>query len=460
LSQLESAKRLKLVILDACRENPFAPRIHGQTRSIGRGFAPPSRQGADTLVAYAAAIGETAADGDGEHSPFTSALLNNLTLPGKDVRLALGRVRDEVLKATDGRQIPFITGSLGGDDLWLAPPAPAPAPVVSPPEDSPEKKELKAFDAAMRADTIPAIDAFLASFPEGASAEIARRERARLAPPEDSPEKRELTAFDAAMRADTIPALDAFLARYPDSGSAEIARRERARLVAAPTPVAVAPPPEASDVAAFESAMRVDTIPAIDAFLARYPGSSSADIARRERARLAAAAAIPAPAPSPTVIASLPPPDRAALAASVEAELRRVGCYFGADADWGSRDVRWALTRYARAMRRDSIPAEPSATLLGELGSQRDRVCPLECGPREVASEGRCVAKTCAPGEMLSRDGVCYAKPVSAPPPRYVEPRREPRPARERAEAPREAHAPAAAPKNHCFNFNGSQYCE
>jgi uncharacterized caspase-like protein len=455
LTQLESAKRLKLVILDACRENPFSTRIHGQTRAIGRGLAPPSHQAGGTLVAYAAEIGETAADGDGEHSPYTTALLNNLTVPGKDVRLALGKVRDEVLKATDGRQSPSITGSLGGDDLWLVPPRAAP-----PPEDSAEKKELKAFDAAMRADTIASIDAFLASYPDGPSAEIARRERARLAPPEDSPEKRELSAFDAAMRTDTIPALDAFLSRYPDGASAEIARRERARLAPPPAPVA-AQPLEPADVAAFESAMRVDTIPAIDAFLALFPGSSSADIARRERARLASAAAIPAPAPSPTVVASLPVPDPRALAGSVEAELRRVGCYASADADWGSPQVRSALAKYARWARLETIPGEPSASLLSGLTNQRDRVCPLECGAREVAYEGRCVAKTCPSGETLSRDGVCFARPVYVPPARVFEPRREARPARERAEArPEAGRAASAGPKNHCFNFNGSQYCE
>ena len=105
LQQLEPVKRLKLVILDACREDPFAPRMRslGQSRDIGRGLSPPTRQGADTLVAFAAAAGAMAADGVGAHSPFTSALLNNLTRPGLDVRLALGKVRDEVLKDTSGR---------------------------------------------------------------------------------------------------------------------------------------------------------------------------------------------------------------------------------------------------------------------------------------------------------------------------------------------------------------------
>ena len=79
-----------------------------------------AREGADTLVAFAAAPGETAADGEGEHSPFATALIANLGRPGVDIRLALGGVRDDVVAATNGRQAPFITGSLGRDAIVLA----------------------------------------------------------------------------------------------------------------------------------------------------------------------------------------------------------------------------------------------------------------------------------------------------------------------------------------------------
>ena len=68
----------------------------------------------DTLVAFAARAGSTASDGDGTNSPYTAALVKHLTTPGLDLRLALGRVRDEVLKSTGNRQEPFVYGSLGG----------------------------------------------------------------------------------------------------------------------------------------------------------------------------------------------------------------------------------------------------------------------------------------------------------------------------------------------------------
>jgi Caspase domain len=180
LQQLEPVKRLKLVILDACRENPFAPRMKSlsRTRDIRRGLVPPERPSANTLIAYAAALGARAADGDGVNSPFTTALLRNLTRPGLDVRLALGQTHDDVLAATDNKQEPYIYTSLGGETLALVPSLTTP---VAPGPASPATKiEQSAFEAAMRADTIPMLEAFLIQYPQSSSADIARRERDRL----------------------------------------------------------------------------------------------------------------------------------------------------------------------------------------------------------------------------------------------------------------------------------------
>lgn len=123
LQMLLPARRLKLVILDACRENPFirGMRVTTASRSVGRGLAAPSDQTSNTLVAYAAKAGAVAEDGDKANSPFTTALLHNLTQPGLDVRIALGQVHDDVLRTTNQRQEPFIYGALGGSILSLAP---------------------------------------------------------------------------------------------------------------------------------------------------------------------------------------------------------------------------------------------------------------------------------------------------------------------------------------------------
>lgn len=76
----------------------------------------------NTLVAFAAAAGATADDGAGnEHSPFTAALLKHLRTPALDIRLLLGKIRDEVVSATSRRQQPYHSGTLGGDEIVLVP---------------------------------------------------------------------------------------------------------------------------------------------------------------------------------------------------------------------------------------------------------------------------------------------------------------------------------------------------
>jgi hypothetical protein len=122
LRTIEAAKRLRFIILDACRDNPLTRSMKrsAATRSIGRGLAKIDDLASDTLVAYAARAGSFAEDGAGDNSPYTTALVKYLALPGLDLRLALGRVRDEVLKNTNSRQEPFVYGSLGGAEISLA----------------------------------------------------------------------------------------------------------------------------------------------------------------------------------------------------------------------------------------------------------------------------------------------------------------------------------------------------
>src|SRR5262245_43933401 len=123
LRVLEPARSLRLVILDACRDNPFVRTMKRTmaSRSVGRGLAGVEPSGSNTLIAFAAKGGSTASDGDGAHSPFTSALLKYLTAPGLDLRFAFGKVHDEVFASTGRRQEPHLYGSLGGTAIALVP---------------------------------------------------------------------------------------------------------------------------------------------------------------------------------------------------------------------------------------------------------------------------------------------------------------------------------------------------
>lgn len=119
---LTGASKLKLVILDACRNNPFMDtmtRSYG-SKAVAKGLAKVEPEGADTLVAYASRAGTVALDGAGKNSPFAEALGKYIAQPGVDVRIALGQVRDEVVKVTQRKQEPFVYGSLGGAQIFLS----------------------------------------------------------------------------------------------------------------------------------------------------------------------------------------------------------------------------------------------------------------------------------------------------------------------------------------------------
>lgn len=117
LNAAERARKLRLVILDACRDNPFANQMKRTltvaSRSVSRGLAAVEPE-AGTLVVYAAKDGETALDGDGTNSPFASAFVKNLPTPGVEVRRLFDFVRDDVMEATGRRQKPFSYGSISG----------------------------------------------------------------------------------------------------------------------------------------------------------------------------------------------------------------------------------------------------------------------------------------------------------------------------------------------------------
>ena len=107
--------RTRIVILDACRNNPFARSMRGAVRAnVRSGGLAAVAAGAGSLVAYAAAAGDVADDGAGRHSPFTEALLAQIEQPGVEVRIMLGNV-GEAVRARTGRQQPFVYSSLSGE---------------------------------------------------------------------------------------------------------------------------------------------------------------------------------------------------------------------------------------------------------------------------------------------------------------------------------------------------------
>ena len=120
--QVSNTTSLGLVVLDACRNNPFVAKMSRSLALravIGGGLGRIEPVG-NVLVAYAARDGTTALDGDGRNSPFTAALLHNIETPGVEVTFMLRNVRDDVMEVTRNEQQPFVYGSLSRKAIYLA----------------------------------------------------------------------------------------------------------------------------------------------------------------------------------------------------------------------------------------------------------------------------------------------------------------------------------------------------
>lgn len=117
LNAVERAKQLRIVLLDACRDNPFASQMKRTmtlvSRSVTRGLAQ-MEPDPGTLVVFAAKHGETALDGDAVNSPFALAFVKNMRIPGLEVRRLFDNVRDDVLEMTGRQQQPYSYGSITG----------------------------------------------------------------------------------------------------------------------------------------------------------------------------------------------------------------------------------------------------------------------------------------------------------------------------------------------------------
>ena len=132
---VSGASKLGMVILDACRDNPFAVRMERSVRgrAVERGLARIEPTGS-VLVAYAAKDGTTASDGTGRHSPFTTALLSHIETPDLEVNFLFRNVRDDVLTATHREQEPYVYGALSKEAVYLKAITPKPGPdgVIAP----------------------------------------------------------------------------------------------------------------------------------------------------------------------------------------------------------------------------------------------------------------------------------------------------------------------------------------
>jgi uncharacterized caspase-like protein len=409
LVAIEPAKQLRLVILDACRDNPFAKTMKRTlvSRSIDRGLAKVEPTSPNTLIAYSAKAGSTAMDGDTRNSPFTIALSKHLTTPGLDVRRAFGFVRDDVLKTTGNRQEPFVYGSLGGEDLPLVPAKPAAAAVAAAPAPNPQVEARHDYELALQIGNKDALNAFLAQHPEGYYANLARIQLTRV---------------------------DAEAAQVAATEKAKLAEQQRARLAAdgaqsaqqLKAAEAQAKEAEQARIAA-EKAKQVALDQAADAERKRIAAESSAATAANRAAtnNNAAVAAAPAATPTPpppaparqTDVAALTPgpAPQADVNKSVQMELRRVGCLNGsADGEWNAATQR-SLTLFNRNAGTKLDVKTASLDTLDTIKKKDGRVCPLACDHGFRTDGDHCSKIVCAEGSFLNEDNECEKRRGKTP---------------------------------------------
>ena len=418
LLAVEPAKKLRLVILDACRDNPFAKTMKRTvaSRAIGQGLAKIEPTSPNLLIAYSAKAGSTAADGDGKNSPFTVALSKHLTTPGLDVRRAFGYVRDDVLKTTSNRQEPFVYGSLGGEDVPLvpAPKVAAPAPVANPQADMRRDYEL-----ALQIGNKAALNAFLGQYPDGFYASLAKLQLEKLAAEE---------------------------ARVAATEKARLAEQERARLAAEGAQKAAQAKAEADAKAAEQARLAAEK--------AKEVAQAQAAAAEQKRAEAEKAAAdntrVAAVSPSstdnkPNLAALSSGSPQAEVTKSVQTELRRVGCLSGeADGNWNTTSQR-SLSLFNRYAKTKFDTKLASTDALDTIKSKTARVCPLVCEHGHKADGDSCVKIVCAEGSFLNDNNECEKRREKKPVATREKP--EPRQAPAAGRAPMMGQAPYGAPQ-------------
>ena len=211
LEQMQAARvRVSMVILDACRNNPFERRF----RSFGGGLAQINAP-EGTIIAYATAPGKVASDGDGANGLYTTELLHALQQPGVRVEDVFKQVRVRVSRASNGAQVPWEASSLVGDFYFTSPPAAASASPA--PQAGAVDREMVFWNSVKDSGSAAELDAYLAAYPDGTFASLARSRRAAVsaqAKPPSSALRTGGTENAGQQQAALPPARDAFDGRW------------------------------------------------------------------------------------------------------------------------------------------------------------------------------------------------------------------------------------------------------
>ncbi|MGJ4923863.1 caspase family protein [Bradyrhizobium oligotrophicum] len=221
--------RMRIVVLDACRNNPF-PAINDAGRGLAIVDAPNG-----SILGYSTSPGAEALDGRGEHSPYAQAFLNLARQPNLPIEQLFKRIRLQVNQTTDGRQTPWESSSLTGDftffgDTLVAAARPAEnAPVIQMAANLPSRSVRQAYDYVLSENRPQYYREFIAMYPRDPLADRIRALLAGLV---------QAAAWHEAVLANSPAAYRSFRESYADSPYAPVALR----LQGQPRPIPVLQP--------------------------------------------------------------------------------------------------------------------------------------------------------------------------------------------------------------------------
>ena len=399
----DSGTKLNLVLLDACRNNPFGDRgFRAITSGLAEMQAPEG-----TLISFATQPGNVARDGAGGDSPYSKALAEVMRKPGLDVFRTFNEVGLAVASATGGQQQPWLSLSpIKGDFYFAGPPASATNGHDRKPDSGPTSCETQVDDKAGKQAVLAAdVDAGVKAC---AQALEDQPNNPRLV--ELLQSAHEQQAFQRALRSNERGPSLAYLDLYPTGRFADDVKQYLASL----TPAPESPP----------------------------------------------AGTIPSPSPSEPLspVEPLKPKvDLVEVARVLQGELKRIGCDPGSiDGNWGASSQR-ALAQFNQQTHSSLDVNTASLGAIEAVRSKTERICPPTCGSGERLAGDQCVPLTCRHGLHPSRLGTCVA---DLPPHQRAASNARPRAAAE-IPSPDKVRRRAAesAARSDCFTFNGERFC-
>ena len=333
---LSKARGVRILILDACRNNPLAERLtsrgakrdFAQTRGLARIEAPRGM-----LVAFATQSDQIAVDGTGRNSPFTGALLKEIEEPGIEIGTLFRRVAIDVNQATGGRQLPELSISMSGE-FYL----------------NTRDTDVQAWAKLRGSSDRLQLSNFMGQYPNSPLAGDVQERLAAL-------DRAEKLRLEEAARA---------------QAERERAAREKTE----------------REQAVKERAQR-DRLEALDqAEKGRIEGAAAGNLTATHLTSLPPTEPVQSPSRQPEVLSG------GALVQLIKKELKRLGCYAGKiDDDWASSEIKSSVTRFAKYANWSAEPKNPDIEFLNFVRGRPGRVCPLECGTQKIERNGQCVAR-------------------------------------------------------------------